>query len=705
MAFALIDSRLQQHFVVVPGPDTCRISSAYDVEVAQSDSRITAESARELVRDLDLDQRRAVTSEAPLLAVIAGAGSGKTTVLTRRVVWRCTHGNADPMHTVVITFTRQAAGELRRRLRNLGIQETITAGTFHAISLSLLQQHWERVGRKSPMIVQDRRRLIGEVIGPKRTALIEDLASEIDWARSRNVTADQYERAAQQANRSTTASPDEVRRVLNDLEALKAKRGVIDVDDLLSLVIDTARRDKDFANVLHWRYRHLFVDEAQDMNPLQRAVLDVFRGDRDDLTLVGDPSQSIYGFNGSDPTILLELETQFPGIEVVRLDTNYRCTPQIVRAGLRTLSHLDAEVPPLRSARPDGSGVTVYGFDDDVAEARGVVALLERLHEPNESWRKFAVLARTNAQLTPIRAALDAAFIPVRNTPSNSDDPVQRCVRDVGELPSRSRLAAWARDVRLEDPTDGAAKHLGELDEADRKRSAELRVASAVDEFLADGGVDGRSFLAWVRTHKPFDDSPTTSGVDLLTFHAAKGREWDTVFLVGCEEGFMPHSSARDPMALAEETRLAYVAVTRAADRLLLTYARSRKGRRRIRSPYLDGISEIEPASPPSPEFLESLRARRADRHHSDEILEELVAWRRHAASVSGVEPSLICPDGVLSDIARTRPATVEELATLPGIGVPLASRAGRAIIRAIERGVSRQSVGDRDRESRTSPA
>ena len=653
-------------------------------------------AVRDLISDLDVDQRRAVMSKAPLLAVIAGAGSGKTSVLTRRVAWRCLEGTADPMHTAVITFTRQAAAELRRRLRSLGIQDSVTAGTFHAISLSLLQQHWERVGRRPPTVVQDRRRLIGEVIGPRRTASIDELAREIDWARARNVSARSYARAALEAERQ--ADVPTVEKVMVDVEALKAKRGVIDLDDLLSIVIDTAKRDQDFANILTWRLRHLYVDEAQDMNPLQRAVLEVWRADRDDLTLVGDPSQSIYGFNGSDPSILLELETHFPGIEVVRLDTNYRCTPQIVRAGLVALEHLDSPTPELRSARPDGPSVKIYGFENEETEASGVARLLDRLHGPNDSWNQFAVLARTNAQLLSIRTALEAAGIPVRAEGNQSNDPLQRCIREVGELPSRSRLAAWARDARLID-FDGADSTpdapTSEDKEASKVRLATHRVAAAVDEFLADGGTDGRTFLGWVRAQRPFDDTSTRTGVDLSTFHAAKGREWDCVILVGCEEGLMPHSSAKNSFTRDEETRLAYVAMTRAADRLLITHARSRRGRRRQKSSLIQGVETSESTSAPTTEFIHDLRIRQSDRTPVDPVLEELTSWRSHASRVSGVDPRLICPDDVLRRLAQRPPSTVEDMQDIEGLGSPLISRAGSAILAAIERGLNRRHDDD----------
>lgn len=662
-----------------------------DAPPASTSRSAVDDRSRELVRHLDGDQRRAVTTTAPLLAVIAGAGSGKTSVLTRRVAWRCIHGAADPMHTAVITFTRQAAGELRRRLRALGIQESVMAGTFHALSLSLLQQHWERIGRTPPTIVQDRRRLIGEVLGPRRNTSIDELAKEIDWARARNLSARSYTRAALAAQRQVDASS--VERVMLDLEDLKAKKGVIDLDDLLSLVVGTAERDSEFAEIVRWRIRHLYVDEAQDMNPLQRAVLDVWRQGRDDLTLVGDPAQAIYGFNGSDPSNLLELEVHFPGIEVVRLDTNYRCTPQIVRTGLSTLGHLDSETPPLRSARPDGRAVEVYGFEDEGTEATGVARLLDRCHGPTDSWNQFAVLARTNAQLPLVRAALESAGIPVRVATSNAGDPLQRRLREVGELPSRSRLAAWARDALSFDATVDA---LDELEVASpQDRVSLMRVVRAVEDFLSEGGGDGRSFLAWVRTQRPFDDTSAVVGVELSTFHAAKGREWDTVVLIGCEDGLVPHASAKSQFARDEEIRLAYVAVTRAADRLFVTYANSRKGKRRQRSALLSEVGTIDHSSAPTADFVHDLRARQSARTPTDPILDELIQWRLHAARVSGVDPRLICPDDVLADLTRRRPTTTDELTEIEGLGAPLAARAGSAIVEAISRGLSRSNDGD----------
>ncbi|MGA0878722.1 MAG: UvrD-helicase domain-containing protein, partial [Ilumatobacteraceae bacterium] len=329
------------------------------------------DSPRELLVGLDPTQRRAVVSTAPLMAVIAGAGSGKTGVLTRRVAYRILNGNTDPRHVVVLTFTRQAAIELRGRLRSLSRRmaeaapgaagpvedvpiDEVTAGTFHSVAYSLLRQYWDDHGRRHPTVIQDRRRLIGEVLGPRNSADLNTIAVEIDWARARDLSPDRYAAARRDTGRHSRASASDVSRVLADITSLKRRRGVIDLDDLLSLSLETLSTDPAFAASTRWRLRHFYIDEAQDLNPLQAALLDAWRDGREDLTLVGDPAQAIFGFNGADPRLLTNLESKFPGIEVVRLSTNYRCTPQIVRAGLVALAHASTPAPELVSARPDG---------------------------------------------------------------------------------------------------------------------------------------------------------------------------------------------------------------------------------------------------------------------------------------------------------------------------------------------------------------
>ena len=642
---------------------------------------IEASTEKELLLGLDVRQLAAVTSKAPLLAVIAGAGSGKTGVLTRRVAYRCLSGTADASHVAVLTFTRQAASELRRRLRSLGLRDNITAGTFHSVALGLLRQRWDEQGKSHPVVVADRRRLIGEVIGPKRTANINDLSADIDWARSRNITADRYSSAINSSGRRSSAPVADVVKVMSDVQSLKRKRGVIDLDDLLSLTIDAMKDDPSFANIVHWKIRHLFVDEAQDLNPLQLAVLDQWRLGRDDLTLVGDPAQSIYGFNGADPSVLFALEQRFPGIEVVRLEANYRCTPQVVQAGLKALSNSQNAPPQLFSTRPDGGPVQIFGFEDEKAESRGVANIIESWRTPLTRWRDIAVLARTNAQLAPLRDALLAVGIPARILGAVAADPVQRAAREVGDLPNSTRIATWSRDARAPLAADSS--------DSEEDVVARRRVADAIDEFLAEGGGDGRTFLAWVRTNRPFEDDRRHDAVELLTFHGAKGREWDSVVLAGCEQGLVPHSSAKSVTELDEEIRLTYVAITRAADRLAMTHARSRRGRARTRSPYIDGLDAVVPASAPSDDYVRDQQLRRDNTDLEDPVLTELSKWRANAGRLANLDPLIFCSDEVLRRIAAVRPTDIEQLATVPGVGRSVADRVGHRMLEAVRRGLA----------------
>lgn len=630
----------------------------------------------DLVAGLEEAQQRAVTSSAPLLAVIAGAGSGKTSVLTRRVAHRARTGVADARHSVVLTFTRQAAHELRRRLTAFGLDETPTAGTFHAVCLGLLRQKWDDEGRRHPTVVSDRTRLVAEVLGEKRRGRLSDLVHEIDWARARRLSPDRYTAAASRDGRSVGGR--DVARVMADVETLKRRRGVVDLDDLLDLTID-AMQDPAYAAAIRWRLRHFYVDEAQDLNPLQHEVLVTLLGDRTDLTLVGDPAQAIYGFNGSDPRFLRDVEEFFPGVEIVRLDTNHRCTPEIVNTGLRILAADSRSLPTLVSARPSGIAPVSYAFDDETSEAAGVAQIVADVKPTFGRWRDVAVLTRTNAQLPMIHEALTAVGIPAVLSGAAASDPVQMAVRSAGEQPNRHRLAAWSHDARLGDGTTS-----DEVDE--RTIVARRRVADAVDEFLADGGHDGLGFMAWVRTNRPFQNDREQDAVELLTFHAAKGREWYAVVVAGCDVGTVPHSSARTDEARAEESRLAYVATTRASDRLVFTCSAERRGRAVPPAPFLADLPSAPPPAPPSPDFLAGQRARREDvRPSGDPLLDELLAWRHRTARVSNVAPTLICSDRSVSEIARRRPATIDELTAVPGVGPIVAERFGARLLEIVE--------------------
>lgn len=646
----------------------------------------------DVLAGLDDEQIFAVTASTPLLAVIAGAGSGKTAVLTRRVAHRALTDRASAAHSVVVTFTRQASIELQRRLRAFGLDESPITGTFHSIALSMLRRHWDDNGRSHPTVVSDRVRLVGELLGARQSGRLFDLVTEVDWARARMVTAADYDAAASRAGRSARATKD-VAQILADLESLKRKRGIVDLDDLLQLNVTIARDDPSFAAAIAWRLRHFYVDEAQDVNPLQSAVLDTWRAGRDDLTLVGDPNQAIYGFNGADSRLLRDPEIVFPGIEVVRLSTNYRCTPEIVTAGLGVLRHSSDTAPDLRSWRPSGEAPVAMSFADEAAEADGIAQVVPTLRPTFGRWSDVAVLTRTNAQLPVVRDALAAVGVPAEIIGSSAADPVQAAVRAASELTNRHALASWSLDTRASDD---------ETDPADVE--ARRMVADAVDEYLADGGRDGLGFAAWVRANRPFHRGGSNDAVSLLTFHAAKGREWFGVVIAGADDSMIPHRSARTAADRDEEIRLAYVAVTRASDRLVFTRPMQRRQRTVGASFAARDLPVAPPPEPPSEEFLAGQRLRRDGRHDPDPVLDELTDWRRRAAQSSGVSPQMLCSDRTLRLLAERRPDSIDVLAQLPGVGISFAHRAGERILAAISRGLERAADPESDPSRRTSP-
>lgn len=608
-----------------------------------------------LIADLDADQRAAVTTESRLVAVLAGAGSGKTRVLTRRIAHRVAIGGADARHTLALTFTREAAGEMRKRLLRLGLREHVEAGTFHSVMLAVLKQRWVDTERRPLTVVNDRRRLLADTVEAGDRRSLSAYLAEIDWASARGIAPNDYAAAARRALRHPTPGIERCAAVYTDLQTLKKRRGVIDFDDVLGHTISELRNDHDFADAVRWRYRHVLVDEAQDLNPLQHALVDLLRAGRDDLFLVGDPSQAVYGFNGADPTLLVDVATRFPGVEIVRLPVNHRCTPQIVAAGVHVLA-VTEQPAALVSKRADGALVERFAADDDVDEARRIAHYVTRSDPNLVRSGAIAVLARTNAQLAPIAEALGRAGVAVRRNATAAGTPLQVAVQQAAGLGSASRLRGWAHDI-LDAPPE-----LSQHDAA----APERMVAAAALEFLREQPLgDGATFRAWVATTNPFDDA-STEGVELLSFHAAKGREWHTVIVAGTESSLMPHKSAHTVAAKAEEGRLLYVAITRATDRLLITHAARRGGYARTCSPFIVGLdlSEPEAAEPP-----QRVRAR------VDPVAGALRRWRDDAARHAGILPIQFCSDRDLGSIARTRPTNAEDLAAVTGFGRITAER------------------------------
>ena len=666
--------------------------------------------AAALLERLDDDQRVAVTAPESLLAVIAGAGSGKTTVLTRRIAYRVTTGVADERHVLVVTFTRQAASELRRHLNRYGLRVGITAGTFHSIAFALLRQRWADTGRQPLSLLNSRSSLLSEVANPvgrsqRRTPPrgmhngpsgidVNAVLAEIDWAKARLVTPGRYPAAAKAAGRRPGVDSDIVVELFNGYEREKKRRRVVDFDDLLGHCLDELTMDAGFADATRWRYRHLFVDEFQDVNPLQHAVLEAIRGGRQDMCVVGDPRQSIYGWNGSEPALLEQIGDRYPGIRIVRLDRNYRSTPQIVEAASSVLESHGVTVnvttrwarsaggvegtehaPPV-AMRAEGASVSWRAAGDEIAEAATIADAVKQLRIPGGSWSAIAVLTRTNAQLVPIAAALTDRGVPVRSPArqrAREDPDIATLLREVRAVPDAMQLAAWSCDLE-------------EVSSDDIVTPARHALAGEVRLFLSESGgagtrTDGRAFLDW-RILAQEDQDPA-DGVALLTFHAAKGRQWRSVVVAGVEAGLVPHFTAQTDAQRAEEARLLYVACTRAEDALIVTWTDERNGRVTGPSPLIARYSSTPDdglARPPRPQV-----PRRHQRPAIDPVLDSLRRWRARTARAAAMPESFVCSDDTLAAIAASRPATADELEHIPGMSPLAVARFGTRILTAVQ--------------------
>jgi DNA helicase-2/ATP-dependent DNA helicase PcrA len=485
-------------------------------------------------------QREAIEADEPLLCVLAGAGAGKTRVLTLRVARRVRDGSIQADRVLVTTFSRKAAEELRTRLWSLGVSG-VKAGTFHRTALSLLREHRAQRGRPEPQLMPDRRRLLAEVTtgDPRR---VRALDGEIGWAKASLIAPDRYASEAHRSKRRSGVNSEQVAEVYARYEAERTKRRLLDFDDLIVACADSLAGDSAFADAIRWRTRHLFVDEMQDVNPAQFRLLSALLSDEPDLFVVGDPNQSVYGFNGADPTLLHKLPEILRGTKVIRLDENHRCTPQVVAVATAVLregaSERDepADVADPSSSRVDGAVPTVVRHESDEEEAAWAATRAKQSRGPGRRWSSIAVLTRTNAQLAVVQAAMESAGVP--------------CLVAGADLGPASDL----------------------------RGSRQSRFRAEVDE-------EGE------------DEEITRDAVVLTTFHRSKGLQWHTVMIIGLSEGLMPIGSARTHDAIEEERRLFYVALTRAEEELWCSWSAgdgsvstSGLARERRPSPWLAGV-------------------------------------------------------------------------------------------------------------------
>ena len=653
-----------------------------------------------LLHGLNDAQRRAVTTDAAPLCILAGAGSGKTRVLTRRIAWRIAEGSADGRHVLALTFTRKAAGELSGRLAALGVRDQVAAGTFHAIAYAQLRRRWADRGERPPTLLDRKVRLLAPLLAGHRSAAVQpaDIANEIEWAKARFVEPAHYEAEAAAAGRKAALPLAVMASLYERYEEEKRRRGVVDFDDLLLLCARALDTDEAFAASQRWRFRHLFVDEFQDVNPVQFRLLNGWRGDRPDLCVVGDPNQAIFGWNGADAGYLTGFAGRFPGAEVIRLDDNYRSSPQILAVADAVLSDRTSDASrPLRANRPEGPTPSVRSWASDRDEARAVVRAMRRRHGSSLPWSAMAVLARTNAQLLLFEEACTSMGVPHRvrgEGPFLSQPEIRQALNELRRLPATSPLAPVIADL---DEMAGEA-------EGDRAERLEGLVRLAREHSAVDQSATIDGFFAWLRATVGGDE-PAKAGdvVELATFHASKGLEWPLVFVVGLERGLVPIAQADTPAARAEERRLLYVAVTRAEQELHCSWAERRTfgARSLTRSPsaYLPAIeAAVKAGNEGTPgewrRFLDDGRqklrtaaqGRPADvrtllDNADPTVFEALRSWRAATAKRSGVPAYVIFHDTTLAALADAKPRDRTGLLAVPGLGPVKAERYGDAVL------------------------
>jgi DNA helicase II / ATP-dependent DNA helicase PcrA len=587
----------------------------------------------DLLAALDPEQREVALATRGPVCVLAGAGTGKTRAVAYRIAYAVYSGVVNPAHVLALTFTVRAAGELRGRLRALGGgAETVRASTFHAAALRQLTYFWPRVvGGRPPKLVESKLPLLREAAAGIGIRLdgpaLADAVTEIEWAKVCQTHPDSYVHAATSAGHSPAAGIEVAGRLYQAYEQLRRDRQLIDFESVLELTAAILFSEPDAAREVHAAFRYFTVDEFQDVNPLQKLLLDAWLGGRDELCVVGDPRQTIYSFTGATASYLRSFASDYPRATVVRLVRDYRSTPQVVSLANRMVragsaGSADGTDPAgsadLVAQRPPGPEPSVFRYPDDEAEAAAVAAEAGMLIAQGVPPREIAILLRMNGQLERFEHALATAQVPyvLRGAERFYERPEVRqalvllrgAARAEGadtdaETVAAGGLAAAVRHVlasaglTAEPPGAG-----GGVRGAARDRWESLTALAGLAEDLAAARPEASlaDFAAELAERADTGHAPVASAVTLTTMHAAKGLEWDAVLLPGLVEGIMPIVHARTAEGIEEERRLLYVAVTRSRKHLKLSWAPARApgaGQARQRSRFLAGLT---PASAPT---------------------------------------------------------------------------------------------------------
>jgi len=670
---------------------------------------------------LDPEQREVALAARGPVCVIAGAGTGKTRAIAHRVAYAVRTGVVNPGHVLAVTFTTRAAGELRGRLRQLdgpggsGLAQ-VAARTFHSAALRQLVHFWPvTIGGRPPAVLDSKVALLAEAARAARVPAtgpeLRDLATEVEWAKVLQVRPEDYAAAAASHGRTPPVDHQAAGRVFAAYENLRRDRHLVDFESVLELTAAILAGHPAAAAEMRDRYRYFVVDEFQDVNPLQKLLLDVWAGDRDDVCVVGDPRQTIYSFTGATSGYLTGFAAEYPHATVVKLVRNYRSTPEVVdcanrlaqgrtgwgRGGRAGLAPQGDGGPPLVAQRASGPPAEFSEYDDEAAEAAAVAARARQWMDSGLPPRDMAVLVRVNAQTERFEQAFADAGVPCQVRGA------QRFFDRAEVRQATGLLRAAAKSARTPDESGGSgpAQHAaaevrhvlagigltreppsGRGAARDRWESLAALAQLAEDHCAAAPGASLADVVAELARRAAAEHAPQVEGVTVASLHAAKGLEWDVVFLPGLTEGNLPIVHADSDEAVAEERRLLYVGVTRARQQVLLSWPLARlPGGRRNRTPsrFLDGLR-------PGRREGRAARAKPAASHYQfadadPALVEALREWRRGVARDAGVPAYVVFGDETLRNIAARRPDSIQELARIPGLGPGRLDRYGAAVL------------------------
>jgi DNA helicase II / ATP-dependent DNA helicase PcrA len=667
-----------------------------------------------LLDDLNDAQREAVLAVDGPVVILAGAGTGKTRVISRRAAYAIATETVPADQVLVVTFTDKAAGEMVERLQELGLPG-VTARTFHAHALSQLRHFWpsRHEGDPMPVLLDSKLPILVPLVrslpGHYRFTPAKDLASEIEWAKSRRLTPGTYEQGLIGPAGTTPREPpipvDLFVRTFAGYERARTRSGRIDFDDLLVETVDLLETDAEAAETIRARKRWFSVDEYQDTNLLQQRLLELWAGDRQDVCVVGDEDQTIYTFTGASSEYLTGFADRHPGARVVTLSDNYRSSPQVLELANRLLAST-GRTKHLETTRPAGPEPTVIRYNTEGIELAALVDWLRVRIAAGTPAAEIAVLVRMNAQLEPIEAALTRARIPYqirgirfydRPEVRGAIDLVRRAASTgsltaTGPALSGAVRALWASKLGYEGEGEGEAEvgsrpAEGRAGDEARERTAALDTLIDIlsTQLGSDGGLDAAGYLAELDRRRAGERAGSADGVNLLTYHRAKGLEWDAVALPMLEDGSLPIRQAFDDDALLdEERRLLYVGLTRARVHLLISWAAERetRGRTTRRQPSRF-LADLRPrpaqrvtqlpdrfeAEQEKRRSVRSVTSAGADPADDNPLMAALRAWRTARAREDAVPAYVVFHDQTLAAIAEVRPSSAAGLRRIKGIG------------------------------------